>query len=286
MANKSVPIRRSSNKKRRACKRRPRLKLNKLKLRAPKIIPEKHPDTGLACTPTFDKRSFKMMPKIFFHRKGLKKVTPTLEMLKKVKRTVIAELKRQQKLSSTATGAPLEKAFYIATAEPTLFFDYALMLKMVREVQLLHFTPKIDEDWKDAYATTDGVLFKIWINKNVKMDEDELRMTLMHEALHCTVTRRGRRCHPILSTEVEHTAMALLGDPECVAELEWWHYKRVKNFARQGRLKNVGIRHDEDWWLDVIAGYEDDKEYYDNPDLASDFWDSDPGVEDSESEEE
>lgn len=237
----------------------------KLRLRAPKLTGGWDREE----TPEFDMRSFRMMRKIFDHDPNAKKVTVTQKMMAHAKKVVTAELLRQRALSTTKGGAPLEHAFYIATGEPTLFFDYTLMLKMVRDCELVELTREMDPDYLDAYATTCPFEYKILMNKRIKMSADDLRMTLMHEALHCTVERRGRQCHAVLSTDVEHLAMALLGDPDCIAELSWWRRKRVKAFAKQGRLKNAGIRRSEDWWYGVTGGYDDDADFYDNPKLES-----------------
>merc|ERR1711964_346137 len=122
----------------------------KLRLRAPKLTA----GWGREDVPEFDMRSFIMMRKIFDHDPNAKKVTVTQKMMAHAKKVVTAELLRQRALSTTKGGAPLEHAFYIATGEPTLFFDYALMLKMVRDCELVELTREMDPDYLDAYATT------------------------------------------------------------------------------------------------------------------------------------
>merc|ERR1711964_800931 len=90
---------------------------------------------------------------------------PTEAMLRKAKKRVIAAILRQYELSKTKQDAPLERAFYIATAEPTLFFDYDLMLKMVRDAKLVKFNKRIDPEWRDVMANTDPFTYKMMINK-------------------------------------------------------------------------------------------------------------------------
>merc|ERR550514_2463828 len=106
------------------------------------------------------------------------------------------------------------------------------MLKLVRDAKLVNFTKEMDPDYKECYAFMDTEKFCIKINRLMKMSTDELRITLMHEALHGTVERRGRRCNPLLATDTEHFAMAMLGERDEFANICDWHNKRVRKFMQ------------------------------------------------------
>jgi hypothetical protein len=76
--------------------------------------------------------------------------------------------------------------------------------------------------------------FQVFKNsvKNSKFRQDSLRTTLMHECLHDTVERRGRRGNPFLNIEVEHFAMGLLGDIDQAIEKFPRNSSGAKNFER------------------------------------------------------
>merc|ERR1712072_1200433 len=51
----------------------------------------------------------------------------------------------------------------------------------------------------------------ILLNKHIPYTEADLRIALLHEALHY-FAERARPGNPVLTEEVEHVAMAMLGD--------------------------------------------------------------------------
>merc|ERR1711964_526355 len=99
------------------------------------------------------------------------------------------------------------------------------MRKLVRDATLRAFNGKNCDKDAIGYMCADD--WHVVLNSKYKMSRYLMRTTLMHEALHSTVERRGRKCNPCLSTETEHIAMALLGDPDEFNEIKRWRKKKV-----------------------------------------------------------
>lgn len=199
----------------------------------------------------FDGRSFRGMRNIFDEPSEAEyDVYPTQGTLDAQKRLVLEELTRQEELGKTKAGSALEKAFYIVTGEAHLFFDYDLMKKLVKDAIVNNHLPKED---RDSWSTMDGDYYRIDINGREKCTRHHLRIALMHECLHGTVERRGRRGSPIISTEKEHIAMALLGDESEYQDLEKWSSKKVNKFVSPKRVKNAGQTMSEEWWMNTTT---------------------------------
>jgi len=131
-------------------------------------------------------------------------------MLQRAKRRVIKELNRQKDLGRYKPS-PLEQAFFDATNENFLAFDYERMKTLVRNARFCNSREQKDfQAYDDAYNDNINIV----LNRNIPFVESEICITLLHECLHNTVERSGKPGNPQLSAQNEHTAMALLGDRE------------------------------------------------------------------------
>jgi len=131
-------------------------------------------------------------------------------MLIRAKRKVLKEINRQQDLGRDKPS-PLEQAFFDATNENCLSFDYQRMKMLVRGARFCNSSEqKVFRADDDAYNDNVNVI----LNSKISFVESELCITLFHECLHNTVERSGKPGNPQLSAEHEHIAMALLGDRE------------------------------------------------------------------------
>jgi len=154
-----------------------------------------------------DRRKMRRM-RLFDYRSGGKKLVGNQQMLQRAKRKVLKELSRQQELG-VYKPSPLEQAFLDATNETFLTIDYEWMKTLVRTARFSDsFESKRFEQADDAY--NDNV--KIILNGKKEFLESDICTTLLHECLHNTVERAGKPGNPQLSEQIEHTAMALLGD--------------------------------------------------------------------------
>lgn len=200
-----------------------------------------------------DRRSCHRMRKIFDKGgKKFRKTRNTKKKLQQAKKEVIAEIRRQRRLSKTPQGCELEKAFYIVTGEPHLLFDYDLMIQMVEGAKL--GTAKEFKKEKDVCAVMDLDDFFVIVNKSMKMSSFDMRVALMHECLHGTVERRGRRVNPFLSGEIEHRAMAILGDEDEFNDLNYKSVKTLRKFTCKKRVKEAGLIMSSKWWKDKTKG--------------------------------
>jgi len=130
------------------------------------------------------------------------------QMLERAKRKVLKELTRQQELG-IYKPSPLEQAFLDATNESFLTIDYGWMKTLVRTARFS------DPEETKRFSPTDDAYndnVKIILNGKKKFIEADICTTLLHECLHNTVERAGKPGNPQLSEQIEHTAMALLGD--------------------------------------------------------------------------
>lgn len=131
-------------------------------------------------------------------------------MLLRAKKAVVKELTRQERLGRlTKNPSRLEQAFLDASQENRLAFDYDRMRALVTKAAFRKDGRRSGFEQYD-YAFNDST--RIIVNGSVPLVEKQLRSILMHECLHNTVERDGKPGNPTLSEDIEHLAMALLGD--------------------------------------------------------------------------
>lgn len=111
------------------------------------------------------------------------------------------------------------KAFYLATGEAHLRFDWAGAMGRVRRAKfdLLQEVNK----WDDCLAMTSGdtnASSEIYVCGTKRITLRSLSSLVCHESLH-NLARRTRRGNSFLAEDLEHVAMALLGDPQLVHEV-------------------------------------------------------------------
>jgi len=123
-------------------------------------------------------------------------------MIKRAKEAVCGVLNKSERQMSAPS--PIEQAFLDASQESTLTFDYDRMRQLVNSAR---FGSGMDEDDEGYNDNT-----RIVLNRDSLFSDATLRHVLFHECLHNTVERSGRPGNPNLSEDVEHLAMALLGD--------------------------------------------------------------------------
>lgn len=130
-------------------------------------------------------------------------------MLARAKKAVLKELKRQRRLGEDGKPSPLEQAFLDASQQNSLTFDYHQMETLVRDAAF-------DRSRHQSGLEEDDLAYNdnrhIVISRRAPLVEKEVQQILMHECLHNTVEREGKRGNPSLSEGIEHTAMAMLGD--------------------------------------------------------------------------
>lgn len=158
----------------------------------------------------YDRRKMRIL-KIFDPPKsqsGQRKASTA--MLVRAKKAVLKELHRQERLGQVMKKpSRLEQAFLDASQETCLAFDYDRMRRLVSKASFRKDSRRAGFAQHD-YAFNDSV--QIVVNGSVPLVEKQLRSILMHECLHNTVERDGKPGNPTLSEEIEHLAMALLGD--------------------------------------------------------------------------
>merc|ERR1711964_516015 len=111
------------------------------------------------------------------------RVEPSEQMLEAAKRAVLGEIDRQEKLSKAGKSA-LEKAFYLSSGEKCLIFKYDMMQELVQRAKIINFR---GEDKKDMGYNDPNRVLCARVNRLKKMRLSDVKMTLMHEALHQTV---------------------------------------------------------------------------------------------------
>lgn len=136
---------------------------------------------------------------------------PSDLMLKRAKRTVVRFFKEQQALG---TRSIVYKAFLIASEEKELVFDWD---KSIRRVKEAFYDKKYQiDDWEDVYAMACGPTrshIRIVVCGSRPLTCTALTALLCHEGMHC-LAKRTRPGQVFLSDDIEHVAMALLGDPQ------------------------------------------------------------------------
>lgn len=136
---------------------------------------------------------------------------PSAAMLKAAKNEVIKFYEKEEALGDRSDVA---KAFYLASGECQLHFDWAGAKGRVRRTKLDR-QQKIDK-WETTFAMTSGdsqATSEIYVCGTRKLTVRALTSLICHEGLH-NLAKRMRRGNPFLSEDCEHEAMALIGDPQ------------------------------------------------------------------------
>eukprot|EP00931_Biecheleriopsis_adriatica_P105739 TRINITY_DN80274_c0_g1_i1.p1 TRINITY_DN80274_c0_g1~~TRINITY_DN80274_c0_g1_i1.p1 ORF type:complete len:247 (+),score=43.23 TRINITY_DN80274_c0_g1_i1:84-824(+) len=136
-------------------------------------------------------------------------------MLDTAKREVLRFYQQQQALGDRSN---VVEAFYLATGEVQLRFDWTSAMAKVKRASFDRHK-KIDS-WEDCLAMTSGesnARSEIYVCGTRRLTQRALNSLLCHEGLH-NLARRARPGNPFLSEELEHMAMALIGDPQLVHE--------------------------------------------------------------------
>jgi hypothetical protein len=145
---------------------------------------------------------------------GLRGRVPTKDMLDMAKTSVIRFFEAEEKLGMRSDVA---KAFYLASAERDLRFDWDGARQRVRRAKL-DVRSKVS-DWKDCLGMVMGptnATSEIYICGTRKVTLQALTALVCHEGLH-NFARRTRKGNPFLGEDTEHVAMALIGDPQLTA---------------------------------------------------------------------
>lgn len=126
------------------------------------------------------------------------------ELLIRAKKVVMKEFDRLQSLVEAKEISGFEKAWFEASGRTSLNFNFAGMRSNVINAK---FGVRDMDD--DDFANNNHL--QVYLNKNKAMNQDELQKTLLHESLHHNVTagKGGLK----LNEDIDHLAMALLGDP-------------------------------------------------------------------------
>jgi len=152
-----------------------------------------------------DKRKLRIL-KIFEKKRAYKRRRKnSIAMLKRSKKLAFNELDRIENLVRAEGLSRFEKAWFEASGENSLTFDFGSMKESVMNSRFGIRDMNIMEDlaWTDGTQTV--------INKTLLWTQADLVKTLLHEAFHHTV-KRTRSGPPNLNDNIEHLAMALLGD--------------------------------------------------------------------------
>jgi len=145
---------------------------------------------------------------------GLGGRVPTQAMLGEAKAAVIRFLEDEE---ARGPRSHVAKAFHLASREGKLSFEWARARQRVRRAKL-DSRGKIDA-WKDCLAMVSGErnsTSEIYVCGTRKVTLEALTSLICHECLH-NLARRTRRGNPFLGEDMEHIAMALIGDPQLAA---------------------------------------------------------------------
>lgn len=138
---------------------------------------------------------------------------PTKAMLDSAKEAVLRFFTLEE---ARGKQSAVVKAFYLASGEPALHFDWA---GACRRVRMASFDMRQEVDsWNECLAMTSGetnAVCEIFVCGTKKVTLSALTSLICHEALH-NLARRTRQGNPFLSEDTEHVGMALLGDPQLV----------------------------------------------------------------------
>jgi len=145
---------------------------------------------------------------------GIGGKVPSKARLEVAKRITLRFLDDEERLG---VESDVVKAFYVATGEPQLDFNWAEAKRRVRCARLDR-RRAIDE-WDGCLAMNSGDTVstcEIFVCGTRPVTLRALVSLLCHESLH-NLARRTRRGNPYVSEDTEHIAMALLGDPQLSA---------------------------------------------------------------------
>jgi len=142
---------------------------------------------------------------------------PSDAMLSAAKQAVLRFFAHEALLGDQSDVA---KAFYLASRESRLRFDWESAMARVRRAK---FDRRQEIDcWDECLAMTSGdtnAMSEIYVCGTKKITLRALTSLVCHEGLH-NLARRTRPGNSFLSEDLEHMAMALIGDPQLVHEQE------------------------------------------------------------------
>jgi len=140
-----------------------------------------------------------------------RKTLPTEKMLKLAKKKVLKFYNREQKCGQRSA---IVHAFTLASGEEDLFFDWETAKERVKGAAYDR-KKKVDK-WEDCLAMAHGDSqgeVEIAVCGHKPMTQQALTALICHEGLH-NMARRTRPGQKYLSAEIEHIAMAFMGDPQ------------------------------------------------------------------------
>jgi len=138
---------------------------------------------------------------------------PTQAMLASAKAAVVRFLDEEEALGPRSH---VVQAFHLASGECGLQFVWSWAKQRVRRTKL-DCLGEIDS-WRDCYAMVSGssnAECEIYVCGTRKLSPQALASLICHESLH-NLARRMRKGNPFLGEDMEHIAMALVGDPQLV----------------------------------------------------------------------
>lgn len=141
------------------------------------------------------------------------RTTPCASGLERQKKEALKVIDREEAKFDRG-NSKIMQTFHDVTGEDTLYVDYDKMRGFVSGAKLWKLP-------KDTFGVNDAQ--RVTINSSRKLTQGQIRKTLLHEALHYTITR-ARRGNPFLSTDLEHQAMAMFGDSveQCNHSRDWY----------------------------------------------------------------
>lgn len=129
------------------------------------------------------------------------------KLLGEAKEKCWKELDRLEALVDAPKISGFEKAWFEASGETELWFNFAGMRDNVVNAKF-----GVKDFDGDTFGHNNNV--QVILNKTKPMNLDEIVKVLLHECMHHNVTRVSERGH--LNEDIDHLALALLGDPnEC-----------------------------------------------------------------------
>jgi len=138
---------------------------------------------------------------------------PTGCVLAAAKRKVLRFFAQEAALGDRSDVA---KAFRLASGEERLRLDWDSAMRRVQRARYDH-RQEIDS-WDECLAMTSGdsnLSCEIFVCGTKKITLRALTSVICHEGLH-NLARRTRPGNTFLSEDIEHMAMALLGDPQLI----------------------------------------------------------------------
>jgi len=116
----------------------------------------------------------------------------------------LQEIDHIQGQVESAEKSGFERAWLQASGENKLLFNFGGMRHNV--INAKFGVMEESDDFADNNA------LQITLNKDMPLNQVELEITLLHESMHYNVTRE-RAARPQLNDNIDHLALALLGDP-------------------------------------------------------------------------